>query len=93
MPKGGKQHQHQEEWIGDEEEKSVPKEGAGGKGKKGRIELGWSAQCGGKGRPGNCLKATWEEVLGPDGKEGWRFWGQSLRPLLLCLPFGLVISH
>ncbi|XP_054834362.1 ATP-binding cassette sub-family F member 1 isoform X5 [Eublepharis macularius] len=31
MPKGGKQHQHQEQWIGDEEEKSVPGEGAGDK--------------------------------------------------------------
>ncbi|XP_048343208.1 ATP-binding cassette sub-family F member 1 [Sphaerodactylus townsendi] len=31
MPKGGKQHQHQEEWIGDEEEKGVSREGAGDK--------------------------------------------------------------
>ncbi|XP_077180731.1 ATP-binding cassette sub-family F member 1 isoform X2 [Paroedura picta] len=31
MPKGGKQPQHQEEWIGDEEEKSAPKEGSGDK--------------------------------------------------------------
>ncbi|XP_060095184.1 ATP-binding cassette sub-family F member 1 [Heteronotia binoei] len=31
MPKGGKQQQHQEEWIGDEEEKSVPREGSGDK--------------------------------------------------------------
>ncbi|XP_015268329.1 PREDICTED: ATP-binding cassette sub-family F member 1 [Gekko japonicus] len=30
MPKGGKQHQHQEEWVGDEEEKSVERPKGGG---------------------------------------------------------------
>nr|XP_056722846.1 ATP-binding cassette sub-family F member 1 [Euleptes europaea] len=39
MPKGGKQHQHQEQWVGDEEEKSVPREGAGDKAvKKGKKD-------------------------------------------------------
>ncbi|XP_053147823.1 ATP-binding cassette sub-family F member 1 isoform X2 [Hemicordylus capensis] len=31
MPRGGKQHQSQEEWIGDEEEKNCPAQGAGDK--------------------------------------------------------------
>lgn len=40
MPKGGKQHQPQEEWIGDEEEKASPGVGAGGEMGEGRNRTG-----------------------------------------------------
>lgn len=72
MPKGGKQHHAQEEWIGDGEEKTCPAQGAGG------VMLG----CGGGG---GFNKDNLEEELSA-GKEsseasrnlGWKalkIWG------------------